>query len=107
MAQPAVSVSGFAGWLQETAGRAGVSTSGQLQRVLVRQGMDVSEQTVDRWWKGRHVPPGGQQQTVIGALHRAYPDLDVWTSYTAYMRDNGFRLTPRGAGGNVLRLRPS
>lgn len=108
MAQAAVSPRGrgFSGFLREVADRNGFDDFPELHWLLIENGVKVREKTVERWWKALNEPTPAQRDGVLKAIERAMPDFDAWSSYAQHLRQ-GFSPPPRGAGGNVIRLRPT
>lgn len=81
MAQRAeVLESSFLEWLREQCDLGGL-TAGRLQRLLVRQGWDVTAESTRRWLGGLSVPPAEVVPYLLRALTEVLPKDEVHASY--------------------------
>jgi hypothetical protein len=75
----------FLAWLQEQCALANL-TAGRLQRLLVRQGWDVSAESTRRWLRGQTVPPMSVAPFLLRALAEVRPKKEVDASYKRWLQ---------------------
>jgi hypothetical protein len=80
----------FLVWLREICDQGGL-TAGKLQRLLVRQGWDVTPESTRRWLRGERVPPAGVVPFLLRALAEVLPKAEVDASYRRWAQISYFR----------------
>jgi hypothetical protein len=78
----------FGGWLRRIAGVGGWGSSTELRDVLVKRDCHCSTSQVDAWLDGASDPSFDKMRSIVSALQKELPDMDVWDHYRRFISDD-------------------
>jgi len=87
----------FAVWLRAAADRAGAQDVRDVKGLLVAHGCHCTDTQVAAWLEGAQEPTVQKARTLITALNKILPDVDVWEQYARWKEGEAFFEAPTSA----------
>ncbi|MGI8708241.1 MAG: hypothetical protein ACR2LG_08585 [Actinomycetota bacterium] len=80
----------FAAWLRAAADRAGAPDVSDVKELLVAHGCHCTDTQVAAWLEGSQEPTVQKARTLITALNKTLPGVDVWEQYARWKEGKSF-----------------